>query len=134
VALERDAAAEADHLAAGADDPVAGHHDGDRVPVAGDADGPGRARVPDDLRDLAVRLHLAVRDPAQLGPDRALEGRAAADRQGDGEVFEFAGEVGLQLLLGLGQQRVLLEVLVDAAEVQPAQSGVVHSQGQVTDG
>src|SRR6266508_3517026 len=134
VALERDAAAEADHLAAGADDAVARDDDRDRVPVTGDTDGSGRSGITDDSRDFAVRLHLAVRDLSQLGPDGALEVRAAADRQRHGELLEFAGEVRLQLLLGLGQQRVWLEVLVDPAEVQSAQPGAVHSQGQVADG
>src|SRR5881397_1689507 len=89
--------------------------DRDRVPVAGDADGSGCSGITDDSRDFAVRLHLAVRDLSQLGPDGALEVRAAADRQRHGELLEFAGEVRLQLLLGLGQQRVWLEVLVDPA-------------------
>src|SRR5262249_31075959 len=108
--------------------------DRDRVPVAGDTDGTGRARVPDDLRDIAVRLHLAVRDVAELVPHRALEVGTTADRQRDAELLELAGEVCLELLGRLGEQRVVADGPVGRAEVQPAEPGVVDSQGQVADG
>ena len=56
--LARQAAAEADQLAARPDDPVAGHDHRHRVAVAGDPDGPGRARLTERLGDLAVGERL----------------------------------------------------------------------------
>src|SRR3954452_25018223 len=115
-ALHRQAAAEADELAVGADHPVAGHDDGDRVAPVGQPDGargPGR---PDAPGDLAVGRGLAVGDLAQGGPYALLEG-VAVGLQRELEARPLAGEVRAQLCDGRGQRRVL-EALRPGLRVQ----------------
>src|SRR3954466_7891390 len=72
-ALALDAAAVADQLAVGANHPVAGDHDADRVRAIGQADRAHRRWAADRARDVTVGSAFSARDPAQRAPDRALE-------------------------------------------------------------
>ena len=76
--LALDAAAVAGERAVGADHPMAGHDQADRVGAVGQAHRPNRRRLADALREAAVAECRAGRDVAQGLPNRALEGRAAS--------------------------------------------------------
>ena len=87
-----DAAAIAGERAVGADDPVAGHHDGDRVLAVGGTGGADRRGPPGAPGQLAIGDRPAGGDLAQFGPDPLLEWRPlglagslsiAADRPSD---------------------------------------------------
>ena len=132
----RQAAAEADQATVGADDPVAGHDDGDRVAVVGHADGPRRVGLADAAGQLAVADRLAVGDLRQRVPHPPLE-LAAGRRQRQREGLALAGEVGPQLGAG-GRQGVVVAAPVGrrrtvVAEREADQRAVAGGQAQRAD-
>src|SRR6188508_893066 len=68
--------------AVGADDPMAGHDNSDRIGCAGAGDGANGAGLADGPRHVTVRSRLTARDGGELAPDAPLErGAANVERQ-----------------------------------------------------
>src|SRR5215475_5937290 len=103
ITLAIEAAAVPDEAARRADDTVARNDDGDRVATVGEADGPGRARLPDLGSELSVRDGLAVGDIGQCRPDTSLK-RCAMQPDGKVEVGQPTGEIGPELARRLREQ------------------------------
>ena len=91
-----EAAAIAGQGRVGADHPVAGHNDGDRVGAVGEPDGAAGGGAADALGEVAVADRRAGRDAAQFGPDLALERCAAGLHRQTVECGEIAVEIGLE--------------------------------------
>lgn len=86
-----------------ADDPVARHHDAQRVAVAGAAHGAACLGFAQRRRQLAVGAHLPVGNLVQLRPYRLLKGRALCCQR-QVELPAHPGKIFVQLLLCLLQQ------------------------------
>lgn len=80
-----------------ANDPVAGHHDAQRVAVAGAAYGAAGLGFAQRRRQLSVGAHLPVGNLAQLRPYRLLKERAFC-RQRQVELPAYPGKIFVQLL------------------------------------
>ena len=83
-----------------ANDPVAGHHDAQRVAVAGAAHGAACLGLAQRRRQLTVGAYLSVRNLAQLRPYRLLKGCAPCCQR-QVELPAYPGKLFVQLLLGL---------------------------------
>ena len=81
-----------------ANDPVAGHHDAQRVAVAGAAHGAACLGFAQRRRQLSVGAYLPVGDLAQLRPYRLLKGRALCCQR-QVELPAHPGKIFVQLLL-----------------------------------
>src|SRR5690606_14175215 len=95
------AAAETGERAIGADHPVAGQHDGQRVAAVGGADRAHRGGTPDVARQVAVAPGASVGNRSQRPPHLALEA-GAMQRQRQVERLAAAVEILLQLTAGGG--------------------------------
>ena len=118
-ALRREAAGVAGQRAVGADHPVAGDDDRQRVAAGRGADGAGPVGAPQRPGDRPVALRLAVGDRGDLLPDRPLEAAAAARRQRQLELAPLAGEVLLELGRGLGEGRLVIDPIVALRRWRP---------------
>src|SRR5512136_1971134 len=82
--LDVETAAVTAQRAARCDHPVAGHDDGDWIPVVRHADGPVGVRMADGLSNVAVAAGLAVWNFEQRAPTRELKlGSAEIERKGE---------------------------------------------------
>ena len=86
-------------------DPVARHDNGERIFAHRSAHWSRRARSPDAARDVGIGHRVTVGYVAKRLPYGFLKCRAAPIEL-DGERFQFAGKVGCQLSLRLGQDAV----------------------------
>jgi len=94
--LDAQSAPVADEFLVGADDPVAGDEQRQRVFVVGEADGAGCLRVAEAMRDVAVAPGFPVGNVAQLFPDMPHIFRAVrGERQREG--LQLPGQVEPQL-------------------------------------
>ena len=78
------------------DHPMAGHDDGDRIPVVRHADGPVGVRMADRFSDVAVTARLAIRNFQQRAPARELE-LSSAEIERQGELAPLPREVFVEL-------------------------------------
>jgi hypothetical protein len=140
-ALAVETAAVAGQGAGGADHPVAGEDDRDRVAAVGHADGPARAGTAEPGGELPVAGGVAVGDVGEQLPHLPLEA-GAAERDGEVEDGEVAGEVGVQLLDRARERRRVGEPVGAEADGVPAvelevdgdQRPAVADQQQLPDG
>lgn len=138
-ALQVDAAAEPGHRPVGADHPVAGYDDGDRVGAVGGADRARGVAVADPGREFAVGDRLAIGDRNQLLPDRLLK-RCAVRAQRQVEIKSFAGKIVVELAECFGKRRLVFDPAVvritrpaAARERQDAQIGICAGEQQWPD-
>lgn len=75
---------------------MAGHDDGDRVPIVRHADRPESLRLPDGACDVGVRTRFAVGDVQQSPPAPHLEW-GAAQVEGKRELPALAREIFVEL-------------------------------------
>ena len=93
-----DASSVAGEGAAGADDAVAGHEDGDRVRAVGEAHGAGGFGSSDALGKLRVADGGSARDVAEGAPDLALKRRAGGFYGNVVERGEISGEIAAEAI------------------------------------
>src|SRR5579875_534008 len=98
-ALAIEPAAVSGQASVGADKPVAGHDDADRITRVRVAHGPTGAGHPEPPGELAVADRRAVRNAAQRRPHSLLERRARQD-EGQVEIGALTGKVGGELARG----------------------------------
>src|SRR3954454_5211507 len=90
-----------DEAPARPDDAVARNDDGDRVAVERASDRPGCPRLADAGGEPSVGVHLAVRNPLQLGQHQLLERGQATEVDGQVEVVAATVEVLVELALDI---------------------------------
>ena len=95
-ALDIEPTAVAAERSSGRDHAMAGHNDGDRIPVVRHPDGTKCVRMPDGAGDLAVGTSFPVRDVKQSAPAPELK-VGAAEIERDRKLAALARKVFVKL-------------------------------------